>query len=269
IRMSRNPSPATAARPWHLDAAIRSTRIDSIDWPFIDTGGNGPALIMLPGSVGTCEMFFKQIAALRDRFRIVSVGYPALADPARLADGLAALMDALKLDKASVLGSSFGGYWAQFFALRHPARVETLFLGNIFVTPDELFANPMFAPDRVRSLSAPDLQAMWRDRVAQAPDSELKQIQADMLAGRQSAANLQARFIGVIEATLCPPLPVPQERIVIIDCADDPIIPPASRQAVRDRYPQAEVATLPTGGHYPHILNPEAYDAVIVRRLGT
>ena len=142
-------------------------------------------------------------------------------------------------------------------------------LSPVFVTPDELFANPMFAPDRVRSLSAPDLQAMWRDRVAQAPDSELEQIQADMLAGRQSAENLQARFIGVIEATLCPPLPVPQERIVIIDCADDPIIPPTSRQAVRDRYPQAEAATLPTGGHYPHILNPEAYDAVIVRRLGT
>jgi pimeloyl-ACP methyl ester carboxylesterase len=269
--MSRNPSPATAAPPWHLDAAVRSVRIDAQgvahDWPYIDTGGDGPALVMLPGSVGTCEMFFKQIAALGDRFRIISVGYPAEADPDRLADGLAALMDHLKLRTASVLGSSFGGYWAQVFALRHPARVETLFLGNIFVTPDELFANPLFAPDFVRATAAPDLQATWRGRVMQAPDSELKRIQLDMLAGRQSAENLRARFLGVIDATLCPPLPVPQERIVIIDCADDPIIPPASRQAVRDRYPQAEVATLPTGGHYPHILNPEAYDAAIVRRL--
>ncbi len=59
---------------------------------------------------------------------------------------LPALMDHLKLDRASVLGSSFGGYWAQFFALRHTDRVEHLFLGNIFVTPNELFSNPLFDP---------------------------------------------------------------------------------------------------------------------------
>ncbi|MBX3552025.1 MAG: alpha/beta hydrolase [Pseudolabrys sp.] len=268
-RMSRNPSPVTAEQPWHLDAAIRSARIDSVDWPYIDTGGNGPVLVMLPGSVGTCEMFFKQIAALGDRFRIISVSYPAEPDPTALADGLARLMDTLGLARASVLGSSFGGYWAQFFALLYPQRVETLFLGNIFVTPDELFANPLFAPDFVRATAAADLQATWHGRVMQAAESELKRIQLDMLAGRQSAENLRARFLGVIDAKLCPPLRIPASQVVIVDCADDPIIPPASRQAVRDRYPQAEVATLPTGGHYPHILNPDAYDAVIARRLRT
>lgn len=222
---------------------------------------------MLPGSVGTCEMFFKQIAALRRVVRIVSVSYPAEPSPEKLADGLAGLMAALKIDRASVLGSSFGGYWAQFFALRHAAKVNTLFLGNIFVTPDELFANPMFAPEFVRGHSAVDLQSVWRERVAQGPDSELKRIQSDMLDGRQSAENLKARFVGVIDAKLCPPLPLPSSRIAIIDCADDPIIPPASRQAVRDHYRGAEINTLPTGGHYPHILNPDAYDAVILRRL--
>ena len=53
--MSRNPSPATAAPPWHLDAAVRSVRIDAQGvahaWPYIDTGGDGPALVMLPGEL--------------------------------------------------------------------------------------------------------------------------------------------------------------------------------------------------------------------------
>lgn len=257
----------TRAEPWHLDAAVRSIRVAGHDWPHVDTGGSGPVLVMLPGSVGTCEMFFKQIAALRQAVRVVSVSYPAEPDAEKLADGLAGLMTALKIERASVLGSSFGGYWAQYFALRHPARVETLFLGNIFVTPDELFANPMFAPDFVNGHSAEDLQRLWRDRVAQAPDSELKHIQSDMLSGRQSAENLKARFVGVIGATLCPPLKLPASRIVIIDCVDDPIIPPKSRQAVRAHYRGAEVATLTTGGHYPHILNPDEYDAAILRRL--
>ncbi len=116
-------------------------------------------------------------------------------------------------------------------------------------------------------MSAAELQASWRARVAQAPDSELKRIQSDMLAGRQSDENLKARFLGVIDAQASPPLPIPASRIVIIDCADDPLIPPASREAVRHHYRGATVHTLPTGGHYPHILNQKAYDDIITQRL--
>ena len=254
-------------RPWDMASSLATVAGDV--WPYIDTASEGPALIMLPGSVGTCAMFFKQIRSLGERFRLISVSYPAQADPTRLADGLAGLMDHLQLDRSSVLGSSFGGYWAQFFVLRHAARVEHLFLGNIFVTPNELFSNPLFDPAWIAKTSSEDLQAFWLGRVQQAPDSELKTIQIDMLSGRQSADNLKARFVGVARATLCPPLPLPAARITIIDCDDDPIIPPQSRHAVRDRYPGVHVRTLPKGGHYPHILNPEAYDAIITERLSS
>ncbi len=260
-------APATPAGPWDRSASITTATIDGEVWPYIDTRSEGPALIMLPGSVGTCEMFFKQIDAFGEKLRIVSVSYPAVSDPSRLADGLAGLMDHLNLARASVLGSSFGGYWAQFFALRHADRVEHLFLGNIFLTPDELFANPLFDPSFIAATGAADLQATWRQRVEQAPDSELKTIQLAMLSGRQSADNLKSRFVGVAAATLCPLLSIPRERIIVIDCEDDPIILPRSRQAVRDHYAGAHLHILKTGGHYPHILNPQAYNAVISGRL--
>lgn len=261
------PAPPPEVRPWRLDQMRCAADVGGVTWEYVDTGGERPVLIMLPGSVGTCEMFYKQIASLGRSLRIVSVSYPAQSDPARLADGLAGLMDALGVVRASVLGSSFGGYWAQYFALRHRERIEALFLCNTFIAPDELFANPLFAPERIRASTPGDLQKMWRDRVAQAPDSELKRIQADMLAGRQTAENLMARFLGVIEAKACPPLGLPHAQVVIIDCADDPIIPSASRQAVRHAYPGAEINALATGGHYPHILNQHEYDAIIARRL--
>ena len=256
-------------RPWDMASSLATITVAGDVWPYIDTASEGPVLIMLPGSVGTCEMFFKQIRSLGESFRLISVGYPAEPDPTRLADGLAGLMDYLQLDRASVLGSSFGGYWAQFFAMRHAARVEHLFLGNIFVTPNELFSNPLFDPAWIAKTTPEDLQAFWLGRVQQSPDSELKAIQIDMLSGRQSADNLKARFVGVARATLCPPLSLLPARVTIIDCDDDPIIPPQSRQAVRDRYPGAHVRTLPKGGHYPHILNPEAYDAIITERLSS
>lgn len=263
--------PATFAaarqRAWDLHASVRTAEVAGHVWPYIGTHGDGPALVLLPGSVGTCEMFFKQIAALGRDLRLIAVSYPALSDPTQLADGLAGLMDHLSLARASVLGSSFGGYWAQYFALRHAARVETLFLSNTFITADELFANPLFNPGWIHGTSASDMQTFWRARVAQAPDSELKAIQLDMLSGRQDADNLKSRFVGVIEAKACPPVAVPADRIVVVDCADDPIIPPASRQAIADHFAGAEHITLPFGGHYPHILNADAYNTTITRRL--
>jgi len=56
--MSVNHAGAETAAPWRLDGAIRIAQVGGIAWPYIDTGGSGPALLMLPGSVGTCEMFF-------------------------------------------------------------------------------------------------------------------------------------------------------------------------------------------------------------------
>jgi pimeloyl-ACP methyl ester carboxylesterase len=246
---------------------MRTAEIADRVWPFIDTGGKGPILVLLPGSVGTCEIFFKQIAALGEAFRIIALSYPAEPDPACLADGLVGLLDFLKIQRASVLGSSFGGYWAQFVVLHHSPRVEKLFLGNIFVSPEQLFANPLFAPEWVRNTPAPLMQQTWRQRVEQAPDSEIKRLQLDMLSGRQNAENLKARFLGVTAARLCPPLPIASSQIIVIDCADDPIIPPASRQAVRDRYAGATQHTLQFGGHYPHILNDGAYNAIIRQHL--
>lgn len=255
-------------QPWHLGDSIKVVRAGGYEWPLVDTGGGGPALVMLPGSVGTCEMFFKQIESLAAPMRIISISYPAEPDPEKLADGLAALMAELNLSCASVLGSSFGSYWVQFFALRHSRLVNTLFLGNGFVTPEDLAKNPLFDPAWVRQADPAEIQNEWREKVAQAPDSELKRIQLDMLSGRQSAENLKSRFLGVISARVCPRLPVDPERIVIIDCEDDPLISPRSRQAVRDHYAGATVCGLTTGGHYPHILNQTAYDDIIRQRLG-
>jgi pimeloyl-ACP methyl ester carboxylesterase len=241
--------------------------IDGAHWSFLETEGDGPPIVLLPGSVGTCEVFFKQIAALGSRHRIVAVTYPGIGDPARLADGLAGLQQALGLEDALIAGSSFAAYWLQFFALRHPGRVRKLLLGNGFVEGTALRDHPLFAPSLVLERGPEEVQRIWYDRVSAAPASELREIQLDMLSGRQSADVLHSRLVSVISAAPCPPPSVAAERIVVLDCADDPIITEPMRRAFRDRYPAATAITLPSGGHYPHILNPEGYDAVLARSI--
>jgi len=237
--------------------------VDGHEWRWLDTAADGPVTLLLPGSVGDGAMFVRTLLSLGERMRLVAVTYPALSDPAQLADGLAAVAAHLALPPHRVVSSSFSAYWAQFYALRHPARVKALVLGNGFVDGADLAANPMFDRQYVESVSPEALHARWLERVRSTPVAALQQLQEIMLAERQSPLNLHARFLGVVRAQACPSLPLPSDAITVLDCDDDPLIPSNVRERLRQLYPEARHLSLPTGGHYPHVLNPAAYEAFL------
>lgn len=244
--------------------AWSSLDVDGHTWRWLDTAGNGPSVVLLPGSVGDGAMFVRTLLSLGSRLRLIAVSYPAEADPARLADGLKAVMDHLHLPPSVIVGSSFAAYWAQFVALRHPSAVRKLVIGNGFVDAADLAANPLFDPQWVAKVTPAELHGTWLQRVKAAPVAPLQQLQLQMLAERQSPENLHARFAGVTRSVACPPLPLRADDIVVLDCDDDPIIPAAARDRLRGRYPQSRHARLPTGGHYPHVLNPESYESLLL-----
>ncbi len=240
-----------------------SLEVNGSTWRWLDTAAAGPAVVLLPGSLGDGAMFVRTLLSLGERLRLIAVTYPALAQPEPLADGLKAVCDHLALPPAVVVGSSFAAWWAQFFALRHPQQVRKLVVGNGFTDAQDLAANPLFDPAWVRDTPPQALHAEWLGRIQSAPVSPLQQLQELMLA-RQSPQSLHSRFAGVTQAQACPPLPLADADVTVLDCADDPLIPPAARDRLRARYPSARHERLPTGGHYPHVLNPERYESLLL-----
>lgn len=212
-------------------------------------------------------MFARTLTSLGERARLIAVSYPAVSDPHALADGLAAVAEHLMLPPSVVVGSSFAAYWAQFYALKYPESVRALVIGNGFVDGTDLVANPLFDPQYVASVTDEALHAQWLERVRSAPPSPLQQLQEHMLANRQSPRNLRSRFQGVVGAPICPPLSLRPGAVTILDCDDDPLIPPEVRQRLRAQYPGANKVSLPTGGHYPHLLNPEGYESALLTLL--
>lgn len=99
--------------------------------------GDGPAVILLHGAFDNSEDWGYQIAAL------VGAGYRAIAIDNRgrgrsslgsqpltyalLADEVLAVMDALQLDRAVIVGWSDGAIIALTLAMTHPARVTGVF----------------------------------------------------------------------------------------------------------------------------------------------
>ena len=240
-------------------------------WRYRRTGKRSPALLMLPGAQGTGDLFYETALRLGDRLDVITATYPAVADAERLADGVPGLLDALGLDRAHLLGSSLGGYVAQLVAARHAERVETLFLANTFCDPGvHQAASP--TPEAFAKSDAPALMSGMLGRMLAAPEptpahGELKAALRALMGPVQTADTLKSRVLAVLLARPVPPLPIPDERIVLIDDDDDPSIPPPMRAQMRQGYAGAELHVLNGGGHYPAILRAADYARVIEERL--
>ena len=190
---------------------------DGRDWGFRDIG-SGPCLLLIPGTLGRGDIFWQQIEALSDRLRIVAVSYPDRGGIADWADDLFALLDRLGIAQASVLGSSLGGYLAQFMAGTWPERVERLIAANTLHSVAGLAGRMPYALDL---MAAPidDLRAgfgnglnVWRDTH---PDQgDLVALLLQEAGGRILEGELRARLNALKTAPELPPVPpaVPRSR---------------------------------------------------------
>ncbi len=57
--------------------------VDEHEWRWLDTAADGPAAVLLPGSVGDGAMFAPTLLSLGSRARLIAVTYPALSDTNR------------------------------------------------------------------------------------------------------------------------------------------------------------------------------------------
>lgn len=111
--------------------------------------GEGEPLVLIPGFASGAWSWSWQIDDLSRSFRLVTfdprgigrsvMGKTEAGAIEKIADDVAGLLDELKIGSANMLGISFGGFVAQDFALRYPARVLRLILaGTSFGGPNHV-----------------------------------------------------------------------------------------------------------------------------------
>ncbi|HEY5190305.1 MAG TPA: alpha/beta fold hydrolase [Solirubrobacteraceae bacterium] len=112
--------------------ATRRARLSTLE------AGTGPAVIAIHGLGATKGSFLPTVSALSNGLRVIAVDLPGFGDsdkpigarydPRFFAQAIIDLLDALGLDRASLVGNSLGGRIALELGLRHPDRVERLAL---------------------------------------------------------------------------------------------------------------------------------------------
>ena len=123
-------SEPAASRPVEKWADNGDLRMRYLDW-----GGDGPPIIALHGLASSAHWYDLVCPYLRSQYRIVSPDQrghgqttqaPSGYDWSTLASDVVGLMDHLEIERAAVLGHSWGGNVATGLAAKFPKRVSAL-----------------------------------------------------------------------------------------------------------------------------------------------
>jgi pimeloyl-ACP methyl ester carboxylesterase len=170
------------------------------------------------------------------------------------------------------MGSSLGGYLAQQFAHKHPDRVDVLIAANTLSSTVGIAEKPPYAGDLegvpIKLLRQGFMHGL-KQREAQRPsEKQLYQILFPEVQGGIPARHLRARLLALKHAPPIGEIPLPGERIAVVESDDDPLIIPPVRDGVRAFLNPGTVYRFSKGGHFPYVVRPNAYLSLLEEQMG-
>ena len=255
---------------------IEATRVRRGPLAVVEAGDpDAPVLVLLHGIGSSGDAFLGQVNGLANRWRLLAPdapGYGESDDPADapgidgFTDTVVGLLDDADVDRAVVLGVSWGGVIATRFALRHPDRLRALVLADtsrgsgidadqadmMRLRAEQYAADPeAFVRDRTPLLVADDTPAEVVQQVAAIMSTACR-----MPGYGHAAASLaetdHAADLGRIHV---PTLVVVGEH--------DRVCPPSDSQFLADRIPGAVYAEVPNTGHLPNQERPDEFNRIV------
>ncbi len=264
--MPASASPTSAAIG--VDAADRYLTVEGARLRYRDEG-DGPPVVLVHGWTLDLDMWERQVAALKDSFRLVrldrrgyglSSGHP---DTARDGEDLAALLRHLRLDRVSLVGMSQGARSVIAFASAAPTQVAALILDGppsmgVAEGDDVDF-------DQLRRLVQTHGMEAFRRKWEHTPLMQLRTRDPSMRAllaamiGRYPGHDLS--YAPARQTSTEPPLRlelITAPTLILLGQFDLPSRAEAA-QLLRARLQSAEHAVIADAGHLPNLDQPTVY----------
>lgn len=262
---------------------LKRLAFGATQWEYIACGRGDQVLLLLPGALSIAESTFPMITAFQDRYRIIAPSYALAQTMTGLCEGIANILAAEDVNRAHVIGGSYGGLVAQYFVRLFPQKTCSLVLSHTFlITPKlelpltiagrllPLLPAGLFVPLLKLRLNKLLLSTLRR---RQHPEYEFwkaylnEAVAADRF--REVAVHQQKCLLDMARQPqfTADDLKAWYGKILIIESDDDPAIPAKDRALLRKTYPQAQVKTFSDAGHASSILKRNEVFSMIKRFL--
>ncbi|WP_127782768.1 alpha/beta fold hydrolase [Rhodococcus sp. X156] len=252
--------------------------------------GTGETLLLVHGMAGSSATWRYLIPELSKRYRVVAPDMPGHGESDKprgdyslgaYAATLRDLLDALDIDRVTVIGQSLGGGVALQMAYQYPERCERLVLISsgglgrevswtlrVLSTPGSELVLPLLAPPFVRDagntirgwlgrrgLRAGAVEEMWSAyaSLADGPSRRafLRILRSVVDPGGQAVSATSRLYLSA------------RLPMQLIWGDHDPIIPLSHGVATHEAMPSSRLAVLPGIGHFPHVEAPQEVVEII------
>lgn len=236
-----------------------------------EVAGSGPAVLLSHGYSATCRMWDAQVAALKDRWCVITWDMrghgqsdypedPALYSEALTVDDMAAILRETGERRAVIGGLSLGGVMSLAFHIRHPEMTRALMLFD---------TGPGFRNDAARAewnaramQRATELEA--RGIAALGTRSETRAREHRDASGLARAARGMLTQQGTHLIESLPTIAVP--TLVLVGSEDTNFL--AATDYMAKKIPAAEKAVIEGAGHAANLDRPEAFNRAVAAFLG-
>jgi pimeloyl-ACP methyl ester carboxylesterase len=259
-----------------LDAALisiitKTITVQEKTWRYRIAGSGDQTVVVLPGALGSGDLFIQHIAELLPSTHLVTPEYLPANSVAEFLDAFDAILKAENLGNTIVYGGSFGGLLAQCWARKFPQSIRALILSGA-VGPDPkriskyrrmLKILPFLPMPVVRVLAKiatvkmtktiSKNKELWRTELQNLGSK----IQRDDLASRYHTAMDYDQNFQFMPSDLSA---IP---ILLLEGSEDRVAKKKDRDKMRVLYPHAEVTTVEGAGHSLLLTHPQQWQNAV------
>lgn len=243
--------------------------------------GDGPAVLFAHSLGSDHSIWSAQKSALAGRHTVIAYdlrghGQTAATPGAYsfdlLADDALALLDALKIERASYVGISLGGMIGQALALKAPERLEKLVLAAAACRYPP--AAQAAWPERIRQIEAGGLEPLVVPTLERWFTAPFRAAQPALMAriGQLIRSTPQAGYLGcchaIAQLDFHARLPEIRVPTLVVVGEQDPGTPPAMAREIATEIPGAQLALVPDAAHLCNIEQADEFNRLLIDFLG-
>lgn len=249
---------------------------------YVEEYGEGEPLFFVAGLGGRGVFWQQQVETFSRHFRVILHDHRGVGNSTpdkvvfgaeHMADDLIAVMDAMGIERAHLVGHSTGGAIGQYLSLKRPALLQKLVLSCSWAGPDAYFTHLFNTRRQILINCGPEAYITMGNYLA-TPSSflqpKIKSARSFMSERMQAFPGLQvelSRLAAVLGHDLRSEVHKIQTPTLCIGAKDDQITPPGFTEELAQKIDGAELHLLEHGGHFCPIAASEQYNPRVLAFL--